>query len=296
VRKAAWLVVFWGTFFFLASCGLMASRYPVQIYFPDKNDLLLVPVTRFLFSPPTPELLLEELKKGPQDRFHLLPVFPKGIAPSIEVSKDVVRINLTVKGAMKHWPPLLEPAVLATFQQLPQYHYVQFLVNGNASLVGEGEELGTESLQDFHVNDNWELSDSKFITRESRLAVVYYRLRGTPYLVPVTIRVSPKRSYEEVVLEALEDNPKLPWILQSPLTAGSEVFSVSHPAPDIIEMTVKFKGTSKEKALAKKALLLTFGSFPGVKYVRIRMGFGFFGWRPLQKKPRSVNIEEGYGE
>lgn len=270
--------------------------YPAQIYFPEKNALFLVPVTRYSASPITPQFLLSELEKGPSDRQTLLPVFPKGMSATVQPDGRTLDVNFLTQSPVYPWPLMVTDAVLATFKQLSQYDDVEFLLNGKKNAIaGEQQELGKESLREFQINDNLELSDPEYRSIETTKTLVYYRLKGTPYLVPVTLRIPPG-SFLEGVTEAIEDNPRLPWILQSPLPPGGEILSVARPADNIIEMVVKLAGTREENSLAERALSLTFTGIPGVDYVRIRRGTALFGWRPLQKPPVSVNIEEGNGD
>src|SRR5438046_61534 len=104
-------------FFFLAGCSLSPRLQTVQIFFPDRNDLFLVPVTRVV-TQRTPQSLLDELAKGPQDREFLRPVFPAGqTSPALTLRGSTIVVNFSQPPLLEKQPTIVK-SLLATFQQL----------------------------------------------------------------------------------------------------------------------------------------------------------------------------------
>jgi len=262
----------------------------VQIYFPEKNGLFLVPISRPV-KDRSPEALANELAKGPKDSM-LLPAFRESEVPvKVTTQGDAIQVDFQKPPSLSKWPALLD-CFMATFQQLHHFHQVEFLVQGQRNVVVDGREFGEESLETYHVNERIDASFFRSNSEEGRIATVYYVLKGTPYLVPITQYVSSKTSLEEAIVEAIEERPPFSNLLQSPLPTGSKVLSISRPADHKIEMTVNLSGSSLEKRNQEKALLLTYLEIPGIQSVRIREKNGFvFGLFP-KKRPSLINKED----
>jgi len=250
-------------------------RIAVQIYYPEKNALFLVPVTRFV-SAKTPEVLLNELKKAPRNP-QLLPGFPD-VPVSITTKGKTIILNFIGSPPFEQWP-FLERASLATFKQLPDFDTVLFANGNNPDTLSNGREVEPDSLADFSVNDNLEATPMELRTAESPKAVLYFVLKGTRFLVPVTVHVHSGMPVEQAVAQALQENSPFSWILDSSLPPGSKILSVSHPRPDRIELELQLTGTLRQRSLARKALRLTYTEMPSIRRVKIKEAGRFWrGW------------------
>lgn len=263
----------------------------VQIYYPDRNALFLVPVTRVI-QELTPAALLVELETPPQDPA-LTAVFPREEPPVfLKTRARTLTVDFQKPPSLDKWPLLIQ-SFLATFKQLPGYEWVEFTVRGEPGVVSGGEELGKESLRGFWVNDNLEASSPAVRTTEAaRKVVAYYRLKGTGLLVPVTLRISSKVEAEEGIAQAWEESSALSWALESPLPSGSRIRSAERMADNVVEVTVELAGSGPDQELARKAVILTYTELPGVRRVRVREHRGLVNWSLLKKRPLFINAEE----
>ncbi|MCL4512410.1 MAG: GerMN domain-containing protein [Candidatus Eremiobacteraeota bacterium] len=276
---------------FLAGCGFFHKKIYARLYFPDKTNQLLIPITEQV-AKLTPQILMSQLEKGEPNQTHLLPLFPDRMSfPQVSANGSAIYVDFKTSPPAEK-APLLIPGILATFQQLPQYKTVLFSVNGNTETLGEGGvELGKFSLRHFWINDNLELTPFPLMNGEYQKTIIYLELRKSHYLVPVTIRLPGNIPIEKAAAAALTVSPhQMGWLLKSPLPPGFKILSISNPADKTITMVVHAAGTAREERAARRALALTFCGIPGVKYVRIQPEAGIFGWRPLQKMPKFVNI------
>lgn len=283
------LLVLAGVFiwFFLNRRQVHPSGYWVQIYFPDKNNLFLVPITRALPSV-TPQAVLNELKKGPVDSNHLLASFsPKESPVEVKANGKTLTVNFSVAPSLERWPLIIQ-SFLATFKQFHEYTDLEFLIQGEEAVILNGEEIGKESLPAFAVNENTSAAAPECPDSGCTRVVIFRHLNGTGYLVPITQNVSDKISLENAVSQALSTKPKLAWALSSALSPGCEIRAVKRTSANEIELTADLKGTDAEKKLAQKAILLSFAEIPGVTTVRCRCG----GWFPVTfaKAPFGLSI------
>lgn len=270
---------------------LFPGRQPVQIYYPEKNNLFLVPVTRWVRRV-TPETLFNELKKPPKKR-ELLPALPDtNLVLNLALHGNVLTVQFKKNPPLEKWPLLLK-AILATMKQQNQAETVRFSVRGSADVVTNGLELGSQSLHSFWVNDNLSGGDpGREFADEGRAVTTYYLLKGTQILLPVTQHVPLQRPVEQAIAETLKETPPFSWALSSPLPPGFHLVSVSRRSENRIELFFEFAGSQQEKDLARTAILLTYTEIPRVGWVNVREK-GIF-WKGIwaSKRPAIINRED----
>lgn len=262
----------------------------VQVYYPDKNELFLVPLSRPVHQL-TPEVIVQELGKTPDEQSGLAPVFINhDRLPRVSAHGRTIFVDFQKFPDLANSPLLLD-ALLASFKQLPDFDEVEFLVQGRAHAIVNGEELGNEALSEFSINDNLQASSPAY-RGSGRKAVIYYLLRGTPYLVPVTQEISSTTSVESAVADALNAGTYMPWALESALPSGSRVISAKRSRGATVTLHVDLRGSWREQALARKALRLTYTELPAAARVRIA-GSRFWGGEFFPKKrPIWINREK----
>lgn len=260
----------------------------VQIYFPDKNNLFLVPISRTVAAP-GPQTLLDELKKGPNDSEHLLPAFSAKESP-VEITPHgkMLTVNFSEAPSLDRWPLVIQ-AFMATFKQLSDYDSIEFSVHGEEAMILDGEEIGKEPFSSFRINENLEASAPECPDTGCPRIIVYRQLNGTDYLVPITQNVTDKIPFEQALSEALKTKPKLSWALSSALSAGSKIISMIRPNAQEVNLILDLQGTDSEKARALKAILLTYSDIPGVRLVRYKEPGSLFP-KKFIKEPFGLTI------
>lgn len=289
-KRLGWL------FLFLLALGaaevfVLARRHPVQIYYPETNALFLVPVTRFV-NHVTPEALLTEIRKPPKSS-SLLPSLPNAdLVERVWMEGNTVIVNFRANPPVKSWP-LLSKALLATFSGLSNAQTVEFRVGGNPNPVVDGLELNHEKLSTFRVNGcEGEVATGCESFGKSQTATLYFLLKGTDLLVPISLPVSARISEEAGIAERVSGSPPFPWVLSSPLPPGSRVLAVSRPSPDRIKLVLDLTGSRREIKLARKALRLTFAGIPSIRFVTLKEKGKFWtGLCPFHR-PQVINREE----
>lgn len=267
--------------------------YPrtVQIYYPDKNELFLIPISRVVKAP-TPALIVRELEKPPSDQSGLVPVFVEHETPtSVTTQGRTILVNFDKFPDLEK-SPLLVDALLASFKQLSEFDTVEFSVQGKGHLISNGVELEPESLSEFRINDNLQASNPAY-RDVGKKVVIYYVLRGTPYLVPVTQEVATTVPIEAAIAEALNSGTFMPWALQSPLPENSKIVSAESDSKGSILLHVMLNGTRHERKLARKALRLTYTELPSVHRVKIIGNHSIMGaLLPARRRPACINREQ----
>lgn len=265
---------------------------PVQIYYTDKNNLFLVPMTRRVKSL-APNLLAGELEKSPNHPQLFPAVPPLNGLMDISGQGTTLVVNFKKEVHLEKWPLALK-AMVATFKQLSNFNEIEFLIDGKPNMLFNGIELGRESFSQFWINDNDDpmLHDSK-LTEESQKLTVYYLMKGTTLLVPLTQRFPAKAAAEEVLAQAFENSIPFGWAFASPLPQGSHILSVSRPSKETIVLKLDLSGSKEEKAIARKAVRLSYAEIPSVLHVKIHEKGNFFQALCASGKPSVINRAGG---
>lgn len=128
-----------GSFFTLYSHVLApmlrADSVLVKLYFADAQSMQVVPEERLIAGQPTPELLINELIKGPTSPKLWATLPPSTRLIDVEIEERTAVVNLSQEAMDNHSGGsaaelMLVYSVVATLTDLPQIDDVQFLIEG----------------------------------------------------------------------------------------------------------------------------------------------------------------------
>ncbi len=166
------------------------GKRPIRLYFYDGQAALLVPVTRFVTGDRDyPQVIFEELIKGPADRKKLARAIPeKTKLLGVEIDNGVLTLDFSEDvreyGGGSATEIGLVNSVLYSSRQIEGVESVQFKIGGNVvEYLPEGTDISAPiPIPTFDNNYDPGPDERKF--------TVFLPLRGAPYLVPAAIAAS----------------------------------------------------------------------------------------------------------